>query len=230
VTPGGTPPDEDALREIYRDDYVARYHQSAGTRLERVVDLADLDAGLDVVDFACGSGLLHDLLADRVARYTGVDFSREFIEEARRRQRRGSAETRFVCQSIADFCEENPSRFDRAFAMDVTEHVPDAELLEILRAIRGSLAPGGQLYVHTPDGDFALEILKARGWLEQVEGHVAVRNARENRRLLEAAGFRDVQVVSLPHYLPALSWLHALRVLPVLGRHFGARIFIRCLA
>lgn len=222
-------PDRSDSLAFYDDDYVARYHREPGERLRRLVERMDLAPDMVVADFACGSGLLLDLLRDRVGTYYGVDVTRKMIEEARRRHRvqeGGNAE--FHCQSIAEFCETHRGAIDRAFALDFTEHVHDGELVEILTAIRASLTPRGVLYVHTPNAAYFLEILKSRGVLTQIPSHIAVRDAKDNVALLERAGFRDCRVETLPHYLPSLAWLHRLSGLAGIGRHLEARLFIEC--
>ena len=61
-----------------------------------------------------------------------------------------------------------------------------------------------------------------------VELHVAVRDQRCHRALLAQCGFADVHVRYLAHYLPAASALHGLGALPLVGRHFRARLFLTC--
>jgi 2-polyprenyl-6-hydroxyphenyl methylase/3-demethylubiquinone-9 3-methyltransferase len=176
------------LRERYRDDYVANYHQHAGHRLERPVGLMDLSLTMTVADLACGNGLLLDLIHDRVGGYHGVDFSEEFIEDARRRHAgHDGCEVHFSCQSISEFCATHRQSIDRAFCFDFVEHLYDEDLLPILRAIHGCLAREGRFYLHTPNAEFLLEILKDRGVLKQFLEHIAVRSAEQNVVILEAA-------------------------------------------
>lgn len=217
---------EPDLRDLYRDDYVEGYHREAGRRLERLLPLMDLSPDHRVADFGCGSGLLYDVVGGRVGRYHGIDFSREFIELARRRHAGGEA--LFECCSIEDFCAAHPREIDRAFALDFVEHVPDAELVPILAAIRGCLRADGVLYLHTPNRRFVLEALKEHGVMKQLPEHVAVRDATGNRALLERAGFREVEVHAIPHYVPALAWLHAFARVPGIGPLFEARLFLAC--
>lgn len=217
------------LRDLYRDDYVASYHDRDGGRLERLLPLMRLDAHMIVADFACGNGLLLELVHDRVRRYHGVDFSSEFIATAKKKQNSlGIGNADFHCRSIADFCAEHPGMFDAAFAMDFAEHVYDNDFLAAARAIRNSLKPGGHFYLHTPNASFLLEILKDRGVLRQFPEHIAVRTAEKTVALLESAGFGEAEVTFLPHYLKSLSWLHWFAAIPLLGRFLRARIFISC--
>jgi 2-polyprenyl-3-methyl-5-hydroxy-6-metoxy-1,4-benzoquinol methylase len=187
----------------------------------------DLQPHMVVADLACGNGLLLELIHERVAHYHGVDFSSEFIEEARRERAR-IRNGEFHCQSIEDFCEEHPGQIDRAFALDFAEHVYDDQLLGVARSIRSCLREDGRLYVHTPNLDFVLEQLKAGALLRQFPEHVAVRDERSNVEIFRQAGFARVEVAHLPHYLPALAWLHVCSRVPGLGRFLRARLFLEC--
>jgi 2-polyprenyl-3-methyl-5-hydroxy-6-metoxy-1,4-benzoquinol methylase len=220
---------EDQLRDLYRDDYVQVYERKPLSRLARLLPFIPLSPDDEVADFACGNAMLLDLIHNRVRVYHGVDFSEEFIAAARSRaQRLGASSARFHAASIEDFCAAHPEAFDKAFAMDFSEHVYDEPWLGILRAMRGTLKPGGRLYLHTPNAAFIIEILKARGILHQFPEHIAVRDADANRALIEQAGFSEIRVRFAPHYVVALKWLHIFSPLPLVGRFFRARLFIEC--
>ena len=223
------------LRDFYRQDYVDSYKSkdtgSHPSRITRLIPLCRLKPTDVVVDLACGNGMLLKELHDQVAGYHGVDFSSEFIEAARSRARQLNAGNAVFHEAdIVEFCGDHPDEFDVAFTLDFSEHVYDEDFVRIATSIRSSLKPDGRLFVHTPNATYFLEILKARGILRQFPSHIAVRNARENVALLQAAGFRDIKVSYLSHYLPPLSWLHPLRHLPLAGRFFQARLFIECTA
>jgi 2-polyprenyl-6-hydroxyphenyl methylase / 3-demethylubiquinone-9 3-methyltransferase len=216
------------LKALYGDAYVARYRAQPPERLARLLPYIQLRPTACVADFGCGNGMLYDLIGHRVREYVGVDFSESFIRAARERVNGArSRNAQFVCSSIEAFCATRPASMDAAFAMDFSEHVYDDEWHEILRSIRSVLKPGGALYLHTPNAAFIVERLKARNFiLAQQPEHIAVRTASENCRLLREAGFDITTARVLPHYLPVMRRVHALTVLPGLGRLFGARLFI----
>jgi hypothetical protein len=104
--------------------------------------------------------------------------------------------------------------------------VPDDEWVELLRAMHGTLRPGGSLYLHTPNRAFFLERMKAHNFMvPQFPEHVAVRTLQENAELLAKAGFWVRRGLTLPHY-NVLRHLHPLRRLPLIGGVFEARLFI----
>ena len=111
--------------------------------------------------------------------------------------------------------------------LDVTEHIDDATVAEILEAAKRLLKPGGSLVVHTPNLAYWVEHLKDKGSIQQLRGPIAVRTEEQYRELLGQAGFRDLQVLGLPHYRQPLRIAdQLLSPLPVLGRLFRSRLFL----
>lgn len=223
--------DADA-RALHGREYAERFDRMHGRRrLLQLLPLMHLDGSEDLVDFACGNGLLAAEVHGRVRSYTGVDFSQPFIDLAEARAAKlGATNLAFTCASIEDFCAAHPARFDVACAFDFSEHVYDGEWLRLLARMRSALRPAGRLYLHTPNAGFLLERMKAANFiLRQSPEHVAVRGMEANLRLLREAGFgiRAAQVVR--HY-NLLRHLHGLRRLPVIGRWFEARLFIEAVA
>lgn len=216
---------------MHDEEYVAAFKHHSTARLKKILGYINLDDGLDIVDYACGNALLMELVSPAAKSYTGVDFSEPFIREANiKKQQSGFENARFFCADIGDFCRDFQSSFDAAFAMDFSEHVYDRDWLTILQQIRSSLRPEGKLYIHTPNADFFIEIMKQRNFiLEQFPEHIAVRNLQENAALLERAGFKVARTWLIPHY-NMLKHIHWLSYLPVIGKYFRARILIEASA
>ena len=208
-----------------------RYLESSDLRspqkLRLLMGRMKLDVSQDVVDFGCGNAVLLDFVAERVGSYTGVDFSQDSIDAAMRRSARlGTENARFECRSLVDFASQHIAAFDVGFALDLSEHVYDEEWQDQVDAMFRVLKPGGRFYLHTPNADFLLEIMKRHDFiLRQFPEHIAVRGAADNRRFLDRAGFRDIAVHFIPHY-NLLRCLHPLSRLPGIGRYFEARLFI----
>jgi cyclopropane fatty-acyl-phospholipid synthase-like methyltransferase len=220
---------EEELHAIYDQSYVDEYDPHAVARMRRMLPFFDLSGDEVVADFACGNGVLLELISPTVREYVGVDFSEAFVRAAeRRRDAAGIRNGTFHNADIVSFCAERPNRFDAAFALDFSEHVYDDQFLRIFGAIHGSLKPGAPLYLHTPNAEYFMERLKEHGILPQVEGHVGVRDARTHETLLAQCGFASVHVRYLAHYLYLASLFHGLGCLPLVGRLFRARLFLTC--
>ena len=114
----------------------------------------------------------------------------------------------------------------RAFALDFAEHLYDDDPVAVFESVHNCLRSDGRFYLHTPNRDFLVEILKARGIMKQLPEHIAVRNASDTTALLERAGFTRVRVEFIAHYLPALAWLDGFSRVPGLGLFMGATLFI----
>lgn len=220
---------QEDLKDLHGKGYVTKFQkEQSPSRLRRLLKLIEVSDNSNIVDFGCGDGMLMELLAPFVNSYTGVDFSPPFIAAAlERRARLDIKNSTFECMDIHEFCGMHKNKFDIAFAMDFSEHVYDKEWIKILSSIRETLEPGGVLYMHTPNRDFILEIIKDKNFiLKQPPQHIAVRNVQDNERLVQAAGFSEVSSKLIPHY-NVLRYLHPLSFLPVAGRFFQARIFMK---
>ena len=111
--------------------------------IEKILDNAQITAGLDVLDVACGTGILFPCyLARGVKSVTGIDISPEmakraaekFAGEPRVRVLRGDVEE-------TDFDRQ----FDRVTVYNAFPHFPDPDAL--FAALTRWLVPGGRLTV-----------------------------------------------------------------------------------
>jgi cyclopropane fatty-acyl-phospholipid synthase-like methyltransferase len=197
--------------------------------MRRMLPFFDLSGSEVVADFGCGNGVLLELIGPHVHEYVGVDFSEAFVRAAERRlDAHGIQNATFHCSDIVAFCAQHQNRFDAGFALDFAEHIYDDQFVRIFGAIHGALKPGAALFLHTPNGEYFIELLRGRGILKRIEGHVAVRDAEHHRALLAQCGFANVHVRCLAHYLKLASAFHGLGILPLVGRYFRARLFLAC--
>jgi ubiquinone/menaquinone biosynthesis C-methylase UbiE len=162
---------------------------------------ADVAPGSRVLDVGCGTGVVtRDLAATvgRRGRVVGVDPSRAFVAEARRRARRDgvAADCRF---RVADGLRL-PFRdgvFDAALAVTVLLHVPESGrvLAEMIRVTR----PGGRVAVLDQDmGTLVLDLPDRALTRRIVDGHADRYYAepwsgRTLARSLRAAGLDRVR-------------------------------------
>jgi 2-polyprenyl-6-hydroxyphenyl methylase / 3-demethylubiquinone-9 3-methyltransferase len=213
---------------LHSGDYVARYNAKPLDRVRGLAARIKLTPGARVADFACGNGMLLHALAPQFGSYDGVDFSPDFIASAEAwAEREGRTGYYFHCEDIVDFCSRHSAGFDVAATLDFSEHIADDLAVPIYAAIRQSLAPGGTLYLHTPNGEFFLEWAKNNGLLRQFPEHIAVRTGAETLELLVLAGFprEGIRLSHIAHY-NVLKWLHPLSRLPLVGKWFKARLWI----
>ena len=118
--------------ELVRSDEIIR----------TILDNAGVTAGKNVLDVACGTGvLIPDYLERNVASVTGIDISPKMAEIAR---------SKFPQESVTSLCGDvETAAFDRQFDCIVVynafPHFPDPERL--VRTLAGLLTPGGTLTV-----------------------------------------------------------------------------------
>lgn len=73
---------------VFDEDYLFFYEsvldEATGADVDRIWRLLELEAGMEVLDLACGHGRIANGLAERGARVTGLDATPLFLERARR--------------------------------------------------------------------------------------------------------------------------------------------------
>jgi 2-polyprenyl-6-hydroxyphenyl methylase / 3-demethylubiquinone-9 3-methyltransferase len=126
-----------------------------------------------ILDVGCGAGFLSNDLARHGHRVTGIDFSRDSLEVARRHDTTGT-----VSYGFGDGCrlEFADAVFDVVCAMDFLEHVeePAKAVSEAARVLR----QGGLFFFHTFNRNF-------RSWLVVIKGvEIFVRNTPEGMHRL----------------------------------------------
>ena len=219
---------EDKQLHLHGHEYMNKLLKAeSSARLSHVMQFVELEKNYTVADFACGNAPMLNFLGQQVKNYYGVDFSPSAINNAESRKSRLALQNaHFQCGSIKSFCNENYGRFDAGFALDLSEHVCNEEWIQILSSIKPALKKKANLYIHTPNGNFFLEIMKSYNFIfKQFPEHIAVRNVEENLVLLERAGYKIKKVVFLPHY-NILKYMHIFSYMPWLGKYFQARLLI----
>jgi len=225
------------MEEKKQNDYEALYNSERYTstfikgqslkRLLRLKKFFRVKSTDDVIDIGCGNGMLMPIIAPLVKTYTGVDISQRLIDSAKKRkENKIYPHISFICMGIEPYCNHNRNKYDVVFLMDISEHIADQDWLTILRSIIKTLRSNGTVYLHTPNAEYFLEILKKRGFLiKNTTGHIAIRSPSENRCLFERAGFSVKTTYLIPHY-NFLRILHPLSLLPIVGKYFQARILM----
>ncbi|MFN2578257.1 MAG: cyclopropane-fatty-acyl-phospholipid synthase family protein [Pyrinomonadaceae bacterium] len=127
---------------------------------EFLLDHLNCDAGARVLDVPCGNGRLSFEVAKRGLRITGVDISKEFIEEARSIQSRRpdapntaagcdfTAKIEFLLRDMRHI--EDQAVYDGAYCFGNSfAFLEHAETEKFLRAVAGALKRGARFIIET---------------------------------------------------------------------------------
>jgi 2-polyprenyl-3-methyl-5-hydroxy-6-metoxy-1,4-benzoquinol methylase len=146
-------------------------------------------AGRRVLDMACGEGYGSEVLSRSAASVVGVDANPEAFEHARRRYVRQNL--RFERGLVETF--GSPGGFDAVVFLQTIEHVQDP--VAVLTHFRSLLAPGGAVYVSTPN---LLTLAPPGASKSDNPWHIKEYRAEEFRSLCSSV-FAQVELLGLFH-------------------------------
>ena len=110
--------------------------------ISTILDGAGVGPGMEVLDVACGTGVLvPDYLARHVASVTGVDISPEMIRIASEKFPQNNV--RFLCADVELLPADR--KYDCVMVYNAFPHFPDPE--NLIRVLSDLLKPGGTLTV-----------------------------------------------------------------------------------
>jgi SAM-dependent methyltransferase len=142
--------------EFFANYYENQAYNPTGWRLRLRRELHSLlrRAGKNrlrrVLSLGCGDGQFELMMAPHAEHVTGLDISPEAIALARRR----TAEAKvtnidFRCEPLSEL--NWAETYDAIVCLGFLHHVPEAELLTLLRQIHAHLVPGGLFYAEDPN-------------------------------------------------------------------------------
>ncbi|MFY9549677.1 MAG: class I SAM-dependent methyltransferase [Thermoanaerobaculia bacterium] len=224
--------------DLYPDEYFDGLHRvtafAAPDRKWRerdrdILRLTKPDRSRTLLDLGSARGDVCFLLAPLVKEAIGIDASPRALEIAEaERIKRGLDNVRFLPGDVATLSAIPDRSIDVAGAFDLLEHIDDATVRQMLRALRRVLKPGGRFVAYTPNREHYVERLKAREFLlKQFPQHIAVRRPREIARLLADEGWRIDAMTYSPAPFPGVRWIEKLLWrLPGVGRLFRYRVLL----
>ena len=112
-------------------------------KIGRILDNAEVGAGMDVLDVACGTGVMFDYYLQReVASVTGIDISPEMARIAVEKYREEDR-VQVICGDVEEYGFGR--RFDRIVVYNAFPHFPYPKRL--IKTLAGLLKVGGRLTV-----------------------------------------------------------------------------------
>ena len=105
-----------------------------------ILDLGNVTSGVDVLDVACGTGVLFpDYLARNVDSVTGIDISPEMAKIAQQK----FPQVQVICADVEE--AEFDRKFDCIMVYNAFPHFPDP--VRLIKVLSDLLKPGGTLTV-----------------------------------------------------------------------------------
>jgi 2-polyprenyl-3-methyl-5-hydroxy-6-metoxy-1,4-benzoquinol methylase len=174
--------------------YYRRFHDESEAHAESMarymasVIAADLpqDRASAVLDVGCGFGFA--LRALRSLGFHDIQGIERSPEQARACE--GAGLPVKLCDDSIAWLASRPAAFDCVLLLDVLEHVPREEQIDLLRAIHSCLRPGGRLIVTTPNAN---SILASR-WLHNDYTHHSSFTEHSLHFVLANAGFESIRL------------------------------------
>ena len=112
-------------------------------KIGRILDNAEVGAGMDVLDVACGTGVMFDYYLERdVASVTGIDISPEMAKIAGEKYARES-KIQVICGDVEEY--QFGRKFDRIVVYNAFPHFPYPKRL--IKTLAGLLKDEGRLTV-----------------------------------------------------------------------------------
>jgi 2-polyprenyl-3-methyl-5-hydroxy-6-metoxy-1,4-benzoquinol methylase len=214
---------DDAVQWIFRD----QPWTASSIYAEQMRRIAGVRSGSTLLEAGTGSGKIAIMLALRIncrvvcldASEKALSVASEVLRAVERRIGRGLS-VEFV---QADFTQyRSADRFDCVFNEGVLEHWFEPEpIIDFLRRMAVVTRPGGYVMTWVPSRNVLYGIQER--WLG-FEPPVDQRplSARELRRLMRAAGLRDIETAANQPYLTPFLWPTWIRPARALGLPFWA--------
>ena len=111
--------------------------------IEKILDNAEVEAGMDVLDVACGTGVMFDYYLKRgVASVTGIDISSEMAKIAEGKYAQ-EPRVQVICGDVEEV--DYNKKFDRIVVYNAFPHFPKPKRL--LKILAGLLKDDGRLTI-----------------------------------------------------------------------------------
>ncbi|MBI4655119.1 MAG: class I SAM-dependent methyltransferase [Elusimicrobia bacterium] len=142
----------------------------AGDEVDFVVKTLNLKKGSEILDLCCGPGRHSILLAKRGFSVAGLDFSNDYISEAKKKARKARLKINFIKGDMRNFRFKN--KFDAVINMFTSfgYFKKFSDDIKVLKEVCKSLKPRGLFLIDTLNGDWLRKNFRSRRWQKLLNG------------------------------------------------------------
>ena len=158
--------DDEFWRELAPFMFTEEVWKATPEQVSQALNLMGMEGGAHFLDLACGPGRHSLELTRRGFQVTGVDRTREYLDEASKRADRQELDIEFVNEDMRHF--SRPNAYDGAWSMFTSfgyfEQPSDNQ--QVLDNVFCSLKEGGVFLVEIMGREALASIFQARDWSE----------------------------------------------------------------
>ncbi|MFO7792973.1 MAG: methyltransferase domain-containing protein [Candidatus Saliniplasma sp.] len=142
----------------------------AQKEVNKLVELADLDEGLKVLDLCCGVGRHSLEFAERGFDVTGVDKTEHYLKEARKRAGEEGLEIEFIQDDMREYKKDE--KFDLVINLFTSfgYFEEEKENMKVLENVYDSLKTGGKFILDVMGKEIIARIFEEKDWNELEDG------------------------------------------------------------
>lgn len=161
---------------------------------KEILPLIPKDKNIKILDLGCGIGSLLKVLKEAgYQNLTGIDISKQQVEMA---HQMGISEVKEA--NIIDYLKSKTTHFDLILGMDIIEHFPKKDLLDLLLLIKKALKKNGSVIFRTPNADAPFSSTFLYGDFT----HENQLNFHSANQLMNSCGFSNIRVLDSFVYTP----------------------------
>ncbi|MCA8940204.1 MAG: class I SAM-dependent methyltransferase [Planctomycetes bacterium] len=218
--------------ECYKEHWFAYNKRTLEERDAQFFRLLELKPTDILLEAGCSTGRSTRVLAPKVKQVYGIDFAEYAVELANKKaQDAGLSNVEVRHDDISKMATIADASIDKIAAFDITEHVYDDVMKGFFQQAERVLKPGGYCCIYTPNLNHYIERMKSKNFIiRQFESHIAVRNWKQYKRLLDDSGakLRVDLIYHTSSSYPLVRWFEkVLRFIPWFGKLFEFRICAR---
>lgn len=164
----------------------------------KIIDLAELKPGDEVLDVGCGTGTLLMTAEQRlnsVGRFVGIDAAHEMTTKAREKAKKAGLKAVFR-PGLIEKIEFAENEFDVAMNSLVMHHLPDEEKEKGVCEMHRVLKPNGRILIVDIEASAGSRMQRLTDFLVNLHGgpERAKNSMQALRPLLEEIGFEEIEI------------------------------------